>query len=350
MKSDDSPRRGRRTRSAAGTIRLWPVPLAFAALAATAAPGSEDDLLGEHRTRALDPSAVGVGRIAVPAVDARPHAIETRWSPERPAQGTVFTIRVEPVDVPLEHVEGEFAGEPLHFRPAARADDDGAFTALAAVPVDAEGERTLRIHVRTVPGHRETVERSVPIAPGDYRMEELSVAPRYGGGYDAETRARISREYRRAVAVSRASHDTPRMWEPPFVAPRPTPITSGFGNGRIFNGELQSRHTGTDFAGGLGAPVRAPARGIVRLVDAFYLGGNVVYIDHGAGLVTGYLHLSEAVVAEGDTVDAGTVIGRVGATGRVTGPHLHWIVRYGEISVDGLSLPGLRDGADAPSP
>jgi murein DD-endopeptidase MepM/ murein hydrolase activator NlpD len=141
--------------------------------------------------------------------------------------------------------------------------------------------------------------------------------------------------------VSTRSHETPRMWELPFVAPRESRITSGFGHGRVFNGQVQSRHTGTDFAGAVGAPVRAPARGIVALVDDFYLGGGVIYIDHGAGLVTAYLHLSAKEAAEGDVVERGQMIGRIGATGRVTGPHLHWIVRYGGHTVDAMSLVNL---------
>jgi len=95
---------------------------------------------------------------------------------------------------------------------------------------------------------------------------------------------------------------------------------------------------GTDFAGAPGAPVRAANRGVVRIVDAFYYGGNVVYVDHGGGLTSAYLHLSRQLVAEGDTVTRGQVIGRVGATGRVTGPHLHLIVRYGRVTVDPMSL------------
>jgi murein DD-endopeptidase MepM/ murein hydrolase activator NlpD len=88
----------------------------------------------------------------------------------------------------------------------------------------------------------------------------------------------------------------------------------------------------------MGDTVVAAARGIVELVDEFELAGNVVYMNHGGGLVTAYFHMSEQLVAEGDTVEIGTPIGRVGATGRVTGPHLHWVVRYGRTSVDGRSL------------
>src|SRR5690606_763408 len=104
------------------------------------------------------------------------------------------------------------------------------------------------------------------------------------------------------------------------------------------NGRVTSRHMGTDYAGAVGAPVHAANRGVVRLVESFFLGGNVVYLDHGGGLVTAYLHLSEHAVAVGDTVEQGDVIGKVGATGRVTGPHLHWITRYGSITVDPASV------------
>jgi murein DD-endopeptidase MepM/ murein hydrolase activator NlpD len=93
-----------------------------------------------------------------------------------------------------------------------------------------------------------------------------------------------------------------------------------------------------DFAGALGAPVRAANRGVVALVANFFLAGNVVYIDHGAGVVTGYFHLSRTLVAEGDTVARGQQIGLVGATGRVTGPHLHWSARYGALTVNPLDL------------
>lgn len=261
------------------------------------------------------------------------------WTPERPAQGTLFTVRVEPGSVPLQVVTGELAGEPLHFRPVV---EGGAWAALAAAPMDADDEMELRLLLKTVGEAPERRVIAVATSRGEYRLERLTVAPEFGRPQPPEIQARIREESARAMAVSRRSHETPRMWEPPFLAPRESRITSGFGHGREFNGQVQSRHMGTDYAGAVGAPVRAPARGRVALVDAFYLGGNVVYLDHGAGLVTAYLHLSAREVEEGEVVERGRVIGRVGATGRVTGPHLHWIVRYGEVSVDGLSLLALE--------
>jgi murein DD-endopeptidase MepM/ murein hydrolase activator NlpD len=260
-----------------------------------------------------------------------------RWLPEHVVEGSLLTVIVEGGEPPVQMAEGAFAGEPLHFH----AREDGALIALAAAPLDSLGPRQLRVQVTHADGTRHDEQVNVPVDSGAYRLEQLSVAPQFGRPQPAAIQQRIADEAARARAVSARSHDTPRLWEPPFIQPRESRITSGFGHGRVFNGQVQSRHTGTDFAGAVGAPVRAPARGVVALVDDFYLGGGVIYLDHGAGLVTAYLHLSEKSVAEGDTVDASQVIGRVGATGRVTGPHLHWIVRYGGHTVDAMSLLNL---------
>ncbi|HEX6308028.1 MAG TPA: M23 family metallopeptidase [Longimicrobiales bacterium] len=260
-----------------------------------------------------------------------------RWVPERVVEGTLLRFIVEGGEPAVQSAEGEFAGEPLHFD----LRDDGSLVALAAAPLDSTGTLRLRVVVTHQDGSTGSHDVAVPVETGAYRLEQLSVAPQFGRPQPPEIRQRIADEAARARAVSARSHDTPRMWELPFLAPREGRITSGFGHGRVFNGEVQSRHTGTDYAGAVGAPVRAPARGIVAIVDDFYLGGGVIYIDHGAGLVTAYLHLSAKEVAEGETVEPGQIIGRVGATGRVTGPHLHWIVRYGGYSVDARSLLDL---------
>jgi uncharacterized protein len=286
--------------------------------------------------RSSDHDPVIVGLALEPAAAA---TAAIRWVPERVVEGTLLSIIVDG-DAAVRAATGEFAGELLHFR--ARA--DGSLVALAAAPLDSTGARQLRIELTHDDGTRRREHVTVPVEPGAYRLEQLSVAPEFGRPQPAAIQRRIADEAARARAVSTRSHATPRMWEAPFVPPRESRITSGFGHGRVFNGVVQSRHTGTDFAGAVGAPVRAPARGIVALVDDFYLGGGVIYIDHGAGLVTAYLHLSAKNVAEGDVVEPGQVIGRVGATGRVTGPHLHWIVRYGNHTVDAISLLNLPDG------
>lgn len=250
--------------------------------------------------------------------------------PERPVQGTLFRVRVHQVDTDAR-VSGTAAGDPLHF-----SKTDSAWQALAAAPLDKGASVDVRVVVSRA-DVVDTVRTSVPVARGSYTLEKLTVAPRFGTPPDSALQARMDRERERALAVSRASHFTPRMWNE-VVKPRDARITSAFGSGREFNGQIQSRHTGTDLAGAIGAPVRAAARGVVALVDTFHLAGRVIYIDHGEGVVSAYFHLSRHDVAVGDTVDAGQQIGLVGATGRVTGPHLHWVVRYGTISVDPLSF------------
>jgi len=263
--------------------------------------------------------------------------VEVRWAPERPVRGTLFVIRVAGEPPPV--LAGQFSGEPLHFR----AGEDGSAWTVAAVPVDAAGSLELELEAIWPDGHTERAERSVPVVPGSYVMEQLTVAPEFGAPLPPALALRTEEESERAQGVARGAHDSSPLWKPGnFVQPRAGRITSGFGNGREFNGQVQSRHLGTDLDGAVGEPVLAAADGVVALVDEFYLGGNVIYLDHGGGLSTGYLHLSEALVATGDTVRAGQLIGSVGATGRVTGPHLHWIVRYGSVTVDPMSVFGLE--------
>ena len=276
-------------------------------------------------------AAAAVSPLAGASDQAPPPAVS--WTPERPVQGTLFVVQIEG-SADGANPTGRFAGEPLHFREG--ANDRWA---LAAVPVDAGTMLELTLEITRADGTADTIRRAVPIAPGRYAMEHLTVAPQYGAPLSPALARRTADEAARAYAVARGAHDRPALADPAdFVRPRPTRITSGFGNGREFNGRVESRHTGTDFQGGVGDPVVAAAPGVVRLVDSFYLGGNVVYIDHGGGLSSGYLHLSETRVAVGDTVQAGQRIGSVGATGRVTGPHLHWILRYGEVTVDPQSV------------
>lgn len=259
------------------------------------------------------------------------------WHPRTPRQGALFRVRVRGVASGVR-LTGRIAGQELHFAPV--ADDSTSVESFAAIPLD--GASSLGIVLRcSGAGREDSLVARLQAARADYPIDRLAVAPRFATPPDSATAARIERESERALDVATNAHRTPRLWTESFVLPRQSRITSGFGHGREYNGTLTSRHMGTDFAGAPGAPVRAVNRGVVRIVDAFYYGGNVVYVDHGAGLTSAYLHLSQQVVAAGDTVGRGQVIGRVGASGRVTGPHLHLIVRYGSITVDPMSLFAL---------
>ncbi|HET6681418.1 MAG TPA: peptidoglycan DD-metalloendopeptidase family protein [Gemmatimonadaceae bacterium] len=268
------------------------------------------------------------------AGEAADGGVRVWWSPASPVQGASLMVNVR--TVAGSDLTGTLAGEPLHFAEV----EPGVYRAVGAIPIDSAGSvglRVMRVGASALPDSRQ-----LAVARGDYRMERLTVAPRFGAAPSAAVARRSSAESALAYAMARGAHETPRLWTEPFMLPRASRVTSGFGDGREFNGAVQSRHMGVDLAGATGAPIHAANRGVVRLVSDFYYAGTAVYIDHGGGLSTGYFHMSRADVAIGDTVSRGQVIGRVGQTGRVTGPHLHWIARYGGVTVDARSLLALE--------
>ena len=162
------------------------------------------------------------------------------------------------------------------------------------------------------------------------------------GGADAtssrpEAAVRIEREFLQQTAIF--ATDTPeRLWRGPWIRPVPGRANSRFGSRSVFNGQPRSPHSGADFLAGVGTPVAAPARGRVVLAGDTYFSGGSVILDHGWGLYSYLAHLSRILVEEGDLVEQGDVVARSGATGRVTGPHLHWTVRMSGARVDPLSV------------
>ncbi|HJQ19395.1 MAG TPA: M23 family metallopeptidase [Gemmatimonadaceae bacterium] len=258
--------------------------------------------------------------------------------PAQPAPGAVVRVRLRlGSENAADVVRGTMAGEPLHFVRAA----PGEWHALGAVPVDAQRSVVARATVEEH-GRVDSFSVSVPVPPiPKRRAEPLKVDTGFTAP-DPAREARIARENERARDVGRRAHETPPLWTGSFLRPRSSVITSMFGSGRVFNGELTSRHLGVDFRGAVGEPVRAANRGIVAVVDSFVLAGNVIYIDHGGGVVTGYFHLSKQLVQVGDTVSRGQIIGAVGQSGRVTGPHLHWSARYGALTVNPLDLLAIK--------
>ena len=296
---------------------------------------------------ALARRALPLVLLALSSVELRGQA-RLAITPERPRPGALVRLTLSNVGDRNDSavaITGTMAGEPLHFTASGTG-----FRAIGAVPVDARDVVTARVIVARASGGADTVEASVTPPPLPPPAERLSVAPRFGRPLDSATEARVAREGQRALAVGRRAHESPPRWTASFLRPRASEITSRFGTGRTFNGQVSSRHLGVDFRGAVGAPIRAPARGVVALVDTFFLGGRVVYLDHGGGITTGYLHLSRALVAPGDTVARGQTIGLVGATGRVTGPHLHWTARYGALTVNPMDLfelaPAVTRGSE----
>jgi len=262
-------------------------------------------------------------------------------APTHPDPGAIVRLTLSAPTLHADSVvslRGAMAGEPLHFIAAT----PGKWHAIGAVPVDATGSLVASVIVQRVSGKTETVRARLvlPKLPPPV-AQPLAVDSSFTRPLDSATAARVARENARAREVGERAHDSPPMWTASFLRPRTSVITSEFGSGRLFNGRMTSRHLGVDFRGAVGEPVLATNRGVVALVDNFFLAGNVVYIDHGGGVVTAYFHLSKPLVAVGDTVTRGQQIGLVGATGRVTGPHLHWAARYGTITVNPLDLVAL---------
>ncbi len=180
-----------------------------------------------------------------------------------------------------------------------------------------------------------------------YKIQRIDGLPPKMVTPDAKTLARIEREAA-SIAAVRARNTPEPLFMTGFARPVDGPISGVFGSQRVLNGQPRSPHSGLDIAAPAGAPIRAPADGIVALAEKnlYYTGGTVM-LDHGYGLTTIYAHMSAVAVRVGQRVRKGDVIGRVGATGRVTGPHLHWGVNLFKTRLDPALLIGLGDTASA---
>jgi murein DD-endopeptidase MepM/ murein hydrolase activator NlpD len=174
-----------------------------------------------------------------------------------------------------------------------------------------------------------------------YPVERLQVAPGKVnlGPEDAARAEREASQIRRLWGL-----ETPRRFELPLGPPlEPLPAGRSFGNRRILNGEPRSPHSGVDYTASLGEPVLAVADGTVVLAEEHFFAGNSVFVDHGDGLISMSFHLSRIDVKPGDEVRRGQVLGLVGATGRVTGPHLHFAIRWHGARIDAGLLIGPVD-------
>jgi murein DD-endopeptidase MepM/ murein hydrolase activator NlpD len=174
------------------------------------------------------------------------------------------------------------------------------------------------------------------VTPRQFRTRKLTVDPAFVNP-PPDAVERINREAAELNDLWSHSEAT-KLWTGTFVRPVPDEANSAFGTRSILNGEPRSPHSGADFNSPTGTPIKAPNAGRVVLAGDRYFTGNTVMIDHGLALFSLFAHLSEVDVRVGDTVAAGDVIGKVGATGRVTGPHLHWSVRINGARIDPLSL------------
>jgi murein DD-endopeptidase MepM/ murein hydrolase activator NlpD len=232
----------------------------------------------------------------------------------------------------IDHVRVSAFGRAI---PAAEF-EPRAWRALVGIDLDvAPGKHTVSIKARSGENDIETtydlVVRPRRFATRRLVVDEAMVNP------PAAMLARIRAEAAELKRLWGRSSGEP-LWMGPFVRPVSDQANSTFGTRSIFNGERRSPHSGTDFLSPAGTPINAPNAGRVVLARNLYFTGNTLVIDHGLGLLSLFAHLSEFAVQEGDVVSKGQIVGNVGATGRVTGPHLHWAVRANGSRVDALSL------------
>jgi murein DD-endopeptidase MepM/ murein hydrolase activator NlpD len=247
-------------------------------------------------------------------------------------QGEVTEVRVAGAKVSA--VEGQFGKEKIAFFPTGGS----SFSGILGADVDAKPSAVkMRLLARTHSGAEVRAEVPVKIKPKSFRQESFNVPP----GFDRMTPENLE-EIRREQAAFAHVFATPapeRFWDAPFLRPVPHEASaSSFGSRRIINGKPRAPHSGTDLSSPAGTEVAATNHGRVALAGDFFFAGGSVVLDHGGGLFTMYFHLSELRAGEGTMVRRGDVLGLSGATGRVTGAHLHWGARLANARIDPLEL------------
>lgn len=220
--------------------------------------------------------------------------------------------------------------------PLSRGRNAGIWQGLIGIDVGtAPGTYPIGIVVDQIGQPPLTTTRELRVVTKRFPTRRLHVARRFVNS-PASAMKRIQGEARRLHTLFATV--TPGLWHGSFQAPLTAPATGNFGTRRVFNGQPRSPHAGVDFRSRAGTPVAAPGAGSVAVAEPLFFTGNTVVIDHGHGIYSLLAHLSGFAVEAGDRVRRGQIVGLVGATGRVTGPHLHWAVRVNGARVDPLSL------------
>ena len=245
-------------------------------------------------------------------------------------QGGVLTGTAPPGTVSLA-----LDGQPVSFAA------DGRFL----IGFDRDAGASAVLTARLADGRE--VSRPLAIAPRAWRIERVNVPKRPSIPSEAFERLRAPEVAR--IEAARQINAQSDGWRQRFAWPAQGRISGVFGSQRIYRGgEPGAYHSGVDIAGGAGAPVTAPADGVVVLAadKPFTLEGQLLIIDHGMGLNSAFLHLSRIDVKEGERVKKGQLVGAIGSSGRATGPHLHWAVKWRDARVDPMALAGPMPGQD----
>jgi len=216
--------------------------------------------------------------------------------------------------------------------------------AIAGIGLDTKpGVYPLSLEGTTSSGEKLTSSSNLRVTAAKYPTSTITVAPQFVEP-PKEVEARIQEES--AVKKEAFSKTVPESdWTGTFDPPTDTQTSGVFGSARLYNGHKRNQHTGLDFRAPVGTPVHATNSGKVLLARPLYFEGNCVMIDHGQGLISIYMHLSEFKVKEGDQVSKGQLIALSGGTGRSTGPHLHFAVRWQGMYLNPATLLALKPPA-----
>ena len=307
--------------SSKGPIRLlYPLGAASATPSPTWAP-----TITPTPTGTVSPTATMTPRpTETPTPTPMPLAVTVRLDGAQVAQGHTVVVRVSTSQ--SCRLSGQILERELGFVPL----DGHAHVAFLGVAADAEvGPQLLRVTARAEGGQQAELVTALEVVAGDYGSQTLHLSAKIARLLAPE----IAEPELRRLAPIYATFTPHMLWDGPFDWPIKGPVTSGFGTRRSYSATLRSYHTGMDIDGETGDIIRAPARGVVRLAEALQVRGNAVILDHGAGVLSGYYHLSEIQVRLGQVVERGQVLGAMGGTGLATGSHLHWELRVGGIPV-----------------
>jgi murein DD-endopeptidase MepM/ murein hydrolase activator NlpD len=276
--------------------------------------------------------------LAHPAMAAEPARLEPTLTVETRAfrPGELLLITVAGHDA-KSAPEARLNGRSLSLFPGAST---GTWLAFAGLDLDiATGTIVLDAVLRPPGGEPTRRSETFIVEPGAFTSVEITVEQKFvtPAKNDAERAESESAKLHKIFTRT----EEKRLFEGRFDSPIPGAATARFGERRVFNGQPRAPHSGMDLKARLGAPVRAPAAGRVLLADSLFFAGKSIILDHGWGLTTQYSHLSKYLVKPGDIVKKGRIIGHVGATGRVTGPHLHWSLKFRDARIDPYSLVHL---------
>ena len=250
-------------------------------------------------------------------------------------QVTVLEINLHDLDPAATDLKARFGQNTIALfqHPVKPA---GIYCGLVGVPISTAPQKAAIDLEWADSRGRHRARVAVHIVEGNYKKEALHVAPRHVKP-SPQNLQRIKNEKKEIRRIYAGSSDT-RLWYGSFKKPLAGDITSVFGTQRLFNGQLLSYHRGTDFRARTGTPVYASNFGTVRLAKNLFYSGNIVIVDHGINIFTLYAHLSEIQVENGQQIARGHQIGLSGASGRVSGPHLHWGVKINGAYVDPLQF------------